>query len=76
MTGQIQPLEVYLNRRMKVIPRQIYDRVILDELDIYMSECNNIIRFIPLTQNQLSSETFHRMIQYAWYVSTYKDIDS
>jgi hypothetical protein len=59
---------------MKVIPRRLYDRVPFDELDINISERNNIIRFMSLTHNQLSSEVFHPMIQYAWYASGYADI--
>ena len=52
---------------MKVIPRRIYDRVMLNELDVNMSERNNIIRLASLNYNQLFSESFRRMIQYAWY---------
>jgi hypothetical protein len=58
---------------MKVIPRRLYDRVLLDELYINISERNNIIRLVSLTHNQLSSEVFRRMIQYAWYASGYTD---
>ncbi|CAF1517005.1 unnamed protein product [Didymodactylos carnosus] len=58
---------------MKVIPRRIYDRVMLDELDINMGERNNIIRLTSLNHNQLSSESFRRMIQYTWYASGYTD---
>jgi hypothetical protein len=43
------------------------------ELDINMSERNNIIRLTSLNHNQLSSETFRRMIKYAWYASGYTD---
>ena len=72
-TDQIQPLDVFFNRQMKVIPRRLYDRVLLDELDINMSERNNIIRLMSLTHNQLCSEVFRPMIQYAWYASGYTD---
>jgi hypothetical protein len=54
---------------MKVIPRRLYDRVLLDELDINISERNSIIRLMPLTHNQFSAEVFRSMIQYAWYAS-------
>jgi hypothetical protein len=70
---QIQPLDVFVNRQMKVIPRRLYDRVLLDELDINISERNNIIRLMSLTHNQLCAEVFRPMIQYAWYVSCYID---
>lgn len=72
-TAKIQPLDVFFNRQMKVIPRRVYDHVMLDELDINMSERNNIIRLTSLNHNQLSAEPFRRMIQYAWYVSNYTD---
>jgi hypothetical protein len=58
---------------MRVIPRRLYNRVLLDELDINISERNNIIRLMSLTHNQLSSEVFHRMIQYPWYTSGYTE---
>ena len=41
------------------------DRMLLDELDINISERNNIIRLMSLTHNQLSAEVFRPMIQYA-----------
>ena len=73
-TDQIQPLDVFFNRQMKVIPRRLYDCLLLDELDINMSERNNIIRLMSLTHNQLSAKVFHPMIQYAGYASGYTDI--
>ena len=72
-TDQIQPLDVFFNRQMKVILPRLYDRVLLDELDINMSERNNIIRLMSLTHNQLSAKVLHPMIQYAWYASGYTD---
>ncbi len=72
-TNEIQPLDVFFNRQMKVIPRRLFDRVLLDELDVNISERNNIIRLTSLTHNQLSSEVFRKMIQYAWYASGYTD---
>jgi hypothetical protein len=68
---QIQPLDVFFNRQMKVIPRRLYDCVLLDELDINISERNNIIRLTSLNHNQLSSEVFCGIIQYVWYASGY-----
>ena len=58
---------------MKVIYRRLYDCVLLDELDINMSERDNIIRLMSLTPNQLSANVFHPMIQCAWYASGYTD---
>ena len=72
-TDLIQPLDVFFNRQMKVIPRRLYDRVLLDGLDINISERNNIIRLTSLNHNQLSADVFRPMIQYAWYASGYTD---
>jgi hypothetical protein len=58
---------------MKVIPRRLYDRLLRHELDIHISERNNIIRFTSLSHNQFSSEVFPLVIQYAWYASDYTD---
>ena len=59
MTALIQPLDVLFNRQMKVIPPQVNDRVMLDELDINIRDLNNIIRFTSLNHNQLLSEIAH-----------------
>jgi hypothetical protein len=72
-TDQIQPLDVFYNRQMKVILRWLYERVLLNELDINMSERNNIIRLMSFTHNQLSAKVFRPMIRYAWYASDYTD---
>lgn len=72
-TDRIQPLDVFYNRQMKLIPRRSSDRVLLDEIDINMSERNNVIRLMSLTHNQLFAKVFHSMIRYAWYASGYTD---
>lgn len=72
-THQIQPLNVFFNRQMRVTPRVLYDRVLLDELNISISERNHIIRLMSLTHNQLSSEVFRAMIKCAWYARGYTD---
>ncbi|CAF1461217.1 unnamed protein product [Adineta ricciae] len=66
-TDQIQPLDVFFNRQMKVIPRRLYDRVLLDELDINMSERNNIICLMSLTHNQLSAKVFFWALYLCFY---------
>jgi hypothetical protein len=33
-TSKIQPLDVFFNRQWKVIVRKVYERVVLDEIDI------------------------------------------
>ena len=52
-TDQIESLDVFFNGQMKVIPRRLYDRVLFDELDIKMSEHNNIICLTFLNYNQI-----------------------
>jgi hypothetical protein len=70
-TSLIQPLDVYFNRQWKTIARKVYNRVRLDQLNINMSEQNNIIRLQSLIQNQMSRSKFVPTIKYARYVSSY-----
>ncbi|CAF1288700.1 unnamed protein product [Adineta ricciae] len=51
MTDQIQPLDVFFKRQMKVIPRRSYDRVLLDQVNINSSEREDIVRLMSLTHN-------------------------
>lgn len=68
-TGQIQPLDVFFNGQMKVIPHRLYDRVLLDELVVNINERNYIIHLVPLTHSQLSAGSFGPMMKYDWYAS-------
>ena len=74
-TSKIQPLDVFFNRQWKVIVRRVYERVLLDELEIHLAQRNNIIRLQSLIHNQLLSSVFTPMIFYAWFKSDYTDID-
>ena len=49
---------------MRIIFRRTYDRVILDQLSICMSERNSIIRLVLLAYNQMSAMVFHGLIRY------------
>ena len=71
ITSLIQPSNVYFNRQRKAIARRAYDRVRLDDININMSERNNILRLQSLIHNQMSSPIFVPMITYAWYASGY-----
>jgi hypothetical protein len=61
-TGKIQPLDIYYNRQMKSLFRRAYDRVILDQLQISMSERNNIIKLVSLCHSQMSADIFRGLI--------------
>ncbi|CAF4239554.1 unnamed protein product [Rotaria sp. Silwood2] len=72
-TNQIQPLDVFYNNQHRYIAGRIYDRVQLDELDVNLSERNNIIRCQSLIYNQLCAPIFQLMLKYAWHASGYTD---
>lgn len=68
-TSMIQPLDVYYNRQHKKIVRRIYDHVRLDEIDVNLSERNNLIKLQSLVHSQMCSKAFQPMIKYAWFKS-------
>ncbi len=70
-TSIIQPLDVYYNRQHKKIVRRIYDHVRLDQININLSERNNLIKLQSLVHSQMCSKVFKKMIQFAWYESGY-----
>lgn len=72
-TAQIQPLDLFYNNQHKYIARRMFDRVLLDGLDINLSERNCIIRSQSLIYNQLCAPVFRKMLQYAWHASGYID---
>ena len=74
-TSKIQPLDVLFNIQWRVIASRVYERVLLDELEIHLAQRNNIIRLQSLIHNQFSSSVFTPMIRYAWFKSAYTDSD-
>jgi len=74
-TSKIQPLDVFFNRQWKVIARKVYERILLDEIDIHLAQRNNIIRLQSLIHNQVSAPIFIPMIRYAWFKGGYTNID-
>jgi len=70
-TAKIQPLDVFFNHEYKVIARRVYDRVILDDIDIKIAQRNNINRLHSLIHNQISARIYKPIIRYAWFKSGY-----
>ncbi|CAF3916765.1 unnamed protein product, partial [Rotaria sp. Silwood1] len=52
-TPIIQPLDIYYNRQHKKIVRRIYDHLRLDEIDINLSERNNLSKLQSLAHSQM-----------------------
>lgn len=74
-TSTIQPMDVFFNRQWKKIIRKAHERVVLDDIDVRLSQRNNILRLQSLVHNQLSSPMFSPMIRYAWFKSGYLSDD-
>lgn len=45
-TSDIQPLDKYFNRQIKVLAKKLYNRVALDQLNVNLHERNNIIKLV------------------------------
>ena len=74
-TCDIQPLDRYFNRQIKILIKRIYHHVALEQIDINLWERNNIIKLMSLMHSQLSSPIFKEMIQYSWFCSGYTNDD-
>jgi hypothetical protein len=74
-TCDIQPLDRYFNRQMKILIKRVYHHVAIEQIDINLWERNNIIKLISLVHNQLSSRVFKDMIQYSWFCSGYTNVN-
>lgn len=74
-TCDIQPLDRYFNRQLKILIKRVYHYVALEEIDINLWERNNIIKLMSLVHNQLASPVFKKMIQYSWFSSGYTNDD-
>ena len=72
-TSIIQPLDVYFFRPWKNFVRKLSDYVILNDLDVRLSQRDNIIKLQSLVHNQFSSPRYEPMIRYAWYKCGYLD---
>lgn len=72
-TSLVQPLDVCIFRQYKRFRRKIFERVILDEINLDMHKRENVLRMHSLIFDQLSSEAFVPMFQYAWFACTYTE---
>lgn len=75
ITSLIQPLDVCFNRQWKVIVRNAYDRVQLDELNISMSEqhvVNHLLSCVVGVEKVYASIIFSLVITFT-KVITYKN---
>ena len=64
-TSDIQTLDKYFNRQIKVLAKKVYNRVALDQLNVNLHERNNIIKLVSLIHNQLSAPVFKPLILYS-----------
>ena len=69
-TSDLQPLDTFFNRQIKNFIKKVHQLVALDEIDVHMSDRNNIIKLVSLLHKQLSAPVFGPMIRYAWYAAS------
>ena len=71
-TSDLQPLDTFFNRQIKNFIKKVHQRVALNEIDIHISDRNNIIKLVSLLHNQLSAPVFGPMIRYSvvcgWFI--------
>lgn len=70
-TSLVQPLDKYIFRQYKIFRRKIFERVVLDGLDLDLHKRENIIKLHSLIFNQFQSKSFTPMFNYSWYACTY-----
>ena len=74
-TCDIQPLDRYFNRQMKILIKRIYHHDAIEQIDNNLWKRNNIIKSTSRVHNQLSARVFNDMIQYSWYCSGYTNLN-
>jgi len=70
-TGDIQPCDKYFFRQWKYFYQRCFDHVAIDQINIDLRLRDNILKLHSLIHNQLSSDHFHSMMEYAWYSCGY-----
>lgn len=66
-TSKDQPLDVFYFHHWKAVVKYFHDWVMLHDIDINLSERDNIIKLQSLIHNQFSSDHFQAMGQLAWF---------
>lgn len=66
-TGLVQPLDVYAFRIWKNYIRHVEDFIILNNIDLSLSQRNNALKLVALTHDQLKSPRYVSMFRYAWF---------
>ena len=70
-TAMVPLCDVYYSRQCEYLVRKMYHHVRLYDLNIHLTQRNNIIKLNSLVYNQLSSPKFYSMLQYSWFQSGY-----
>lgn len=66
-TGMIQPWDVYGFRIYKNFAKNISDYVLLYDIDVPLSQRNNVIKLQSLVYNQLCSPRYTSLFEYSWF---------
>jgi hypothetical protein len=64
-SAKTQPLHIFFDHKCKVIAGRVYDRIILNEIDIQIAQRSNLIRLHSLMHNQTLSPVYKIMIRCA-----------
>lgn len=70
-TSLIQPLDKYIFRQYKIFRRKIFERVVLDNLDVDLHKRQYVIKMHSVIYNQLQCDDFNAMLRYAWMACNY-----
>ncbi len=70
-TADIQTCDKYFFRQWKYFYQRFFGHVAIDQLNIDLRLRNNILKLHSLIYNQLCSDRFRLMIEYAWYSCRY-----
>ncbi|KAE8739812.1 hypothetical protein FOCC_FOCC014680 [Frankliniella occidentalis] len=69
--GMIQPWDVYGFRIWKNFTKYLSDFVLLNDLEVDLSNRNNIIKMQSLIYNQFCAPRYVNLFKYAWFKSGY-----